>query len=703
MMAVSSFKHTLSLLVGLLIFPCLVHATPAWQEYHDYKPVDHTAKVANLIAQGYRPISLSVYGTYADHQYAAVWVQRPGPAFQELHDLDYAQLNISSVQLAKQGYQLTQIAAGGTAKQPVFAAVFEKIADGNGYDAHFGLHQATDGQNPPDDPNSIDYYLYKMRQFGNDKIPLLKDRPIEQTIISQAVYGSSGDPRFAIVIRNNPARLGWNSDLYPNNTLDSVSDYQHRFDAHSSQWHRPALTAVSQDGRFWGLFVDSQLPDFSARHGMNRTDLDAAIIAAKAKGQMPISVQGGGPVGGVTYTATFASSDIPLPRKFTVGPMAKPDQPTPQTDRVVRDFMVANGLRQAAVVATQDKRLVFAKGYNYAESNFPQVSPTTYFRTASLAKTLTAMAIEMILQRSHGALSVNTKVQDVLHWHQANGAQPLDSNFNSMTIGQLLTHTAGLGRKKYVEWTPSENEVAAALGKSLPVSAADVQSYLMSQTITDRAPGKSYEYSNVGYFLLSAIIEKVTGMGYFQYMQKEVAATVGATRIRSMATLVPPLDEARYFNATSGIVPTVMNADQHWVPYVNGGLSNLLLGAGALSVGPVDYIKMIAALNAPGKNLLLSPAGITDILNNGYGWDSLGNSGPATPFHGDKGGLLPGLQSMVNYTQGGLTYVVFWDRDGVNRGVDSWYPSFALLESALVAETKDPANDFFPSFQIPTF
>ena len=49
-----------------------------FQAYHGVTSTQHQTNFNNLSAQGFRMISLSVYGDPGDARYAAVWVQRAG-------------------------------------------------------------------------------------------------------------------------------------------------------------------------------------------------------------------------------------------------------------------------------------------------------------------------------------------------------------------------------------------------------------------------------------------------------------------------------------------------------------------------------------------------------------------------------------------------------------------------------------------------
>jgi hypothetical protein len=58
-----------------------------FEAYHGVTGAQHQANFNDLSAQGYRMISLSVYGG-SDPRYAVVWVKRSGPTLQASHGRD---------------------------------------------------------------------------------------------------------------------------------------------------------------------------------------------------------------------------------------------------------------------------------------------------------------------------------------------------------------------------------------------------------------------------------------------------------------------------------------------------------------------------------------------------------------------------------------------------------------------------------------
>ena len=77
-------------------------------------------------------------------------------------------------------------------------------------------------------------------------------------------------------------------------------------------------------------------------------------------------------------------------------------------DQAVIDLMKASNIRGAALAIVDGTRLVYARGYSWAEPDYPPVQPTTCFRLASVSKLVAALGIhqlvaEGLLARQHAA------------------------------------------------------------------------------------------------------------------------------------------------------------------------------------------------------------------------------------------------------------------------------------------------------------
>jgi polyglycine hydrolase-like protein len=159
-----------------------------WLAYHDRTSADHQNQFNTLFPQGWRMISLSVYGARGDERYAAIWVQRPGPNWSAVHGVNGAGYQTAFNNAVAAGFRPVLLAATGPADDPVFAGTFEQSSQPVPL-TRFGLRRGD-----VNDPNTIDYWIEQARR--NNWYPT-----------SVAIYGSSGDRRYALALVRRPTIL----------------------------------------------------------------------------------------------------------------------------------------------------------------------------------------------------------------------------------------------------------------------------------------------------------------------------------------------------------------------------------------------------------------------------------------------------------------------------------------------------------------
>jgi CubicO group peptidase (beta-lactamase class C family) len=148
-----------------------------------------------------------------------------------------------------------------------------------------------------------------------------------------------------------------------------------------------------------------------------------------------------------------------------------------------------------AVLIVQDGKIAFERGYGIAsmEYNVP-ITPTTVFDIASVSKQFTGYAISTLIQQ--GKISPDDDIHKYL---------PDVPDFGKkITIRNLIHHTSGLR-----DWP--EGLHAAGWRWDEAFSWDDIMRMVKLQKELDFEPGSKYQYSNTGYNLLAAIVEKVTG------------------------------------------------------------------------------------------------------------------------------------------------------------------------------------------------
>ena len=157
-----------------------------------------------------------------------------------------------------------------------------------------------------------------------------------------------------------------------------------------------------------------------------------------------------------------------------------------------------------AVLVAKNKKIVYQNQVGYADFRKKTlINSESIFQLASVSKQFTAAAIMQLKEKN------KLKLTD-----SVNAYFP-DFPFKNITIRNLLNHTSGLPKYFWVaehEWKENKPPTNKNLMAVLPISKA--QRFFK--------PGRNFDYSNTGYFVLASIIEKVTGISFNQYLQKNI-------------------------------------------------------------------------------------------------------------------------------------------------------------------------------------
>jgi CubicO group peptidase (beta-lactamase class C family) len=184
-------------------------------------------------------------------------------------------------------------------------------------------------------------------------------------------------------------------------------------------------------------------------------------------------------------------------------------------------------LRQfnGAVLVADEKGVVHQKAYGSA--NFELQVPHTVdsrFRIGSITKQFTAV---LVLQLVHeGKLQLDEKLTTYLpDYRKDTGSR--------ITLHQLLNHTSGIPSYTGLPgFFQNETRTPYAVGDFVKKFASGDLEF---------EPGTRFQYNNSAYFLLGAIIEKVTGKPYAQVVQERIFTPLGMKHsgYDVAATLIP--------------------------------------------------------------------------------------------------------------------------------------------------------------------
>jgi CubicO group peptidase (beta-lactamase class C family) len=271
-------------------------------------------------------------------------------------------------------------------------------------------------------------------------------------------------------------------------------------------------------------------------------------------------------------------------------------------------------------------RMIYSKAYGMADlEHGVATKSTTAFRTASVAKPLTATAVMTLVEANQLKLDESIRAYCAA-WPEKHPR---------ITVRQVMGHLAGI--RHYAK--PGESA-----GKTHFFELKDSLALFKDDPLLHE-PGSTYLYSTFGYSLLGCAIEGASGMSYEQFMKDRVFARAGMThsRLDRIYEIVP--DRARGYQmltqeAFDRLPPAirafakpgeVYNADLH-------DTSMKVPGGGLLSTAE-DLVRFGIALNTGG---LVTKAGVEQMWT-----EQKTNDGKGTGY--------------------GLGFGVFSAQDGIRR------------------------------------
>ena len=215
-------------------------------------------------------------------------------------------------------------------------------------------------------------------------------------------------------------------------------------------------------------------------------------------------------VAGVAFTVAASLSTVfaPVHAQERARSAAAPRTLAAQLDAMLAPQFKADQPGVTVIVVKNGKTLL-RKAYGAADLETKKpLTPGTVLRLGSITKQFTAVAILMLADE--GKLALNDPITRFFPDYPTGG--------KVITVEHLLTHTSGIasftGKPNYVE----------RMGQDLSV-AQMIDSF--KNDPLEFEPGTQYRYNNSGYFLLGAIIEKVSGLTYPRFLEQRIFVPLG--------------------------------------------------------------------------------------------------------------------------------------------------------------------------------
>jgi CubicO group peptidase (beta-lactamase class C family) len=184
----------------------------------------------------------------------------------------------------------------------------------------------------------------------------------------------------------------------------------------------------------------------------------------------------------------------------------------------------------ATVAIVKDGKLLFAKGYGFADmkARKPVIADTTLFRIGSITKLFTWTAVMQLVEE--GKIDLDADVGAYIDFQ-------LPQTFGKpVTMRNLMTHRPG--------WEDVYKELGARQAKDINLGAY-LKEHIPAQIF---APGSVPAYSNYGAALAGYIVERVANMPFDRYVEERILKPLGMTR----TTMRQPLPEGLTNDMSSG-------------------------------------------------------------------------------------------------------------------------------------------------------
>ena len=306
-------------------------------------------------------------------------------------------------------------------------------------------------------------------------------------------------------------------------------------------------------------------------------------------------------------------------------------------DPIVYDAIARREIPGAVLIVGHDGQVVYRKAYgNRAIEPRPgAMTPDTVFDCASLTKVVaTTTAVMQLWER--GKFRMNDPVAKYLPEFEQNGKQDI-------TIRQLLVHYSGLA--------PDLDLTKAWEGKET--------AYRMAfEEAPERAPGAAFEYSDINFVVLGALVERLSGESLDAYAAKHIFASLGMKETRFV-----PLSSWGPRIAPTRIAPTEEDENHHLLRGVVHDPTARRMGGVAGHAGlfsTADDLAIFAQALLDGGRGVLTPATIAKMTApqqpvngtavRGFGWDI------DSPLSSNRGELLP----VGGYGHTGFTGTSLW-------------------------------------------
>lgn len=311
-------------------------------------------------------------------------------------------------------------------------------------------------------------------------------------------------------------------------------------------------------------------------------------------------------------------------------------------DKYIMEAMRKDSIPGVTFLVTQNGKVLKAGSYGLAniELNVPAKQETVY-ELASISKPITATAIMLLVEE--GKLNLDSSISNYLN--------NVPASHQKIKLRNLLNHTSGIPEDHF---NYQKLYAPSPLRYNTQEQLADLfKAKLLFE------PGERFKYSNAGFFMQAAIIEKASGMPYYDFVKQRIFKVAGMKTARFIHA------DSVVYNRAQGYTLRKSNWVRFSLEGVLQALDNNGFGAAMASVN--DIRLFFEALNA-GKVLKkesFAAMQVASLFNNGNKVAANPNASPcglswflqAKDFEG---------RNCISHSGHTGTYAVFFPESGLS-------------------------------------
>ena len=333
---------------------------------------------------------------------------------------------------------------------------------------------------------------------------------------------------------------------------------------------------------------------------------------------------------------------------------------TLKMEKYIHNWMARNAIRGVSIAIMKDQKLIYCKSLGWADKELKiKAEAGNIFRIASASKLITAIGIMKLVDDDK--LKLSDKVfgpKGLLPQFTEFG----DNRIKDITVRQLLNHTAGFSRRKGDPMFRTADIMKWEHLSTTP-TADQLIDFQLRMKLRDK-PGGNPQYSNIGYLILSRVIEQVSGQNYESFLQEQVLVPAGCYDMHLANNYYEERfpNEVKYYGCSSkDKISSFDGSGEMRLREYGGNNIRGLMGAGAWVSSSAELMRLVASVDGkPNVPDILSKKSVKEMKrirskrDFALGWARYREREGALV----RTGTMSGTSAFIELKEKGLSFVI---------------------------------------------